>query len=105
MKKNKMHKLDFVFIVGIGIIALLSALIDVFYMKEVNFPVRSCISIYYSYILLIILLIYSSIKYKEKQEKLEYIRWYMFFCLPFLHIAFIVVGFIVGNLLINFFNF
>lgn len=104
MKKNKMHKLDLIFIVGIGVIAILSALIDVFYMKKVNFPVRSCMSIYASYALWIILLIYSSLKYKEKQDKPEYVRWFMCFILPFLHIAFIIVGFIIGNLLINLFN-
>lgn len=99
-----MHKLDIIFLVGIGVIALVSAYIDVFYMKDINFPVRSCMSIYGSYILWIILLIYSSLKYKEKQDKPEYIRWYMCFILPFLHIIFIIVGFILGNLLINFFN-
>lgn len=104
MKKNKMNKLDLIFIVGIGVIAILSALIDVFYMKDVNFPVHSCISIYASYALWIILLIYSSLKYKEKQDKPEYVRWFMCFILPFLHIAFIIVGFIIGNLLINLFN-
>ena len=103
MKKNKMHKLDLIFLAGIGVIAILSALIDVFYSKV--FPVFSIGSVYYvSYPLLIILLIYSSLKYKEKQDKPEYVRWFMYFILPFLHIAFIIVGFIVGNLLINFFN-
>jgi len=104
MKKNKMNKLDLIFIVGTGVIAILSALIDVFYMKDVNFPVHSCISIYASYALWIILLIYSSLKYKEKQDKPEYVRWFMCFILPFFHIAFIIVGFIIGNLLINLFN-
>ena len=93
MEKNKMHKLDLIFIVGIGIIAILSAVIDVFYMKYVNFPVRSCMSIYASYALLIILLIYSSFKYKENQDKPQYVRWFMCFILRFLHIAFIIVGF------------
>lgn len=104
MEKNKMHKLDLIFIVGIGIIAILSAVLDVFYMKNVNFPVRSCMSIYASYALWIILLIYSSLKYKEKQDKPEYVRWFMGFILPFLHIAFIIVGFIIGFLLTNLFN-
>lgn len=99
-----MNKLDLIFIVGIGIIAILSAVIDVFYMKDINFPVRSCMSIYASYALWIILLIYSSLKYKEKQDKPKYVRGFMCFILPFLHIAFIIVGFIIGNLLINIFN-
>jgi len=108
MEKNKMHKLDLIFIVGIVLIAILSAFADVFCWKDVEqggFPVFSLMSIYYvSYPLLVILLIYSSLKYKEKQDKPEYVRWFMCFILPFLHIAFIIVGFIIGNLLINLFN-
>jgi len=103
MKKNKMHKLDLILIVGIGVIAILSALIDCFHIKV--FPVFSIGSVYYvSYPLLIILLIYSSLKYKENQDKPQYVRWFMFFVLPFLHIVFMIVGFIIGNTLINFFN-
>ena len=103
MKKNKMHTLDLIFIVGIGAISIISALIDVC-QKVINFPVYSCLSIYASYVLWIILLIYSSLKYKEKQDKPKYVRWFMCFVLPILHIAFIIVGFIIGNLLINLFN-
>jgi len=103
MKKNKMNKLDLIFIVGIGVIAILSALIDAFYTKV--FPVFSIGSVYYvSYPLLIILLIYSSLKYKENEDKPQYVRWFMFFVLPFLHIAFMIVGFIIANLLRNLFN-
>ena len=103
MEKNKMNKLDLIFIIGIGVIAIVSALIDVFYTKV--FPVFSIGSVYYvSYPLLIILLIYSSLKYKENQDKPQYVRWFMFFILPFLHIAFIIVGFIIANLLRNLFN-
>lgn len=102
-----MNKIDLIFIVGIGIIAILGTLIDSFYWKDVNnggFPVFSCMSIFVSYVLWIILLIYSSFKYKEKQDKPEYVRWFMYFLLPFLHIAFIVVGLLIGSLLINIFN-
>ncbi|MBE5952607.1 MAG: hypothetical protein E7257_00435 [Lachnospiraceae bacterium] len=103
MEKNKMHKLDLIFIVGIGIIAIISALIDCFYTKV--FPVFSVGSVYcVSYPLLIVLLIYSALKYKEEQDKPVYVRWYMFLILPFLHIAFMIVGFIIGNLLNNLFN-
>ena len=103
MKKNKMHKLDLIFIVGIGAIAILSALIDFFYSKV--FPVFSIGSVYYvSYPLLIVLLIYSSFKYKEKQDKPQYVSWLMCFILPFLHIMFVIVGFIIAILLKNFFN-
>ena len=82
MEKNKMNKLDMIFVVGIGVIAILSALIDCFYTKV--FPVFSIGSVYYvSYPLLIVLLIYSSLKYKEKQDKPKYVRWFMCFILPF----------------------
>lgn len=77
MQKNKMNKLDLIFIVGTGVIAILSALIDDFYTKV--FPVFSIVSVYYvSYPLLIILLIYSSLKYKENEDKPQYVRWFMF---------------------------
>jgi len=43
------------------------------------------------------LLIYSSIKYKDKeeQERPQYVKWFMLFLLPVLHIAFVIVGFII----------
>ena len=88
-----------IFVVGIGVIAILGALIDVFYWKGVGygFPVYSCMSIYASYALLIILLLYSSFKHKENQDKSQYVRWFMCLLLPFLHIAFTIVGFIIGQ--------
>ncbi len=94
---NKIHKLDLIFLIGIGLIAIVSALIDVFY--TVVFPVYSCASVYcVSYPLLIILLIYSSLKYKDEdaQDKPQYVNGFMLLLLPFLHIAFIIVGFIIG---------
>ena len=44
MKKNKIHKLDLIFIVGIIVIGLLGGLIDGVYWKDVEggFPVFSC---------------------------------------------------------------
>lgn len=99
---KKMHKLDLILLVGIGLTAIVSALIDIFYV--VVFPVCSCVSVYYvSYPLWIILLIYSSIKYKDKEEqdKPQYVKWFMLFLLPVLHIAFVIVGFIIGNVLRN----
>lgn len=99
---KKMHKLDLILLVGIGLTAIVSALIDIFYV--VVFPVCSCVSVYYvSYPLWIILLIYSSIKYKykEEQDKPQYVKWFMLFLLPVLHIAFVIVGFIIGIVLRN----
>lgn len=102
MKKNKIHKLDLILIVGIGVIAILSALIDAFYTKV--FPFFSIASVYYvSYPLLTILLIYSSFKYKENLDKPQCVRWFMFFVLPFLHIPFMIAGFIIAHLFRNLF--
>ena len=65
---KKIHKLDLILLVGIGLIAIVSALIDIFHV--VVFPVCSCTSVFYiSYPLWIMLLIYSSIKYKDKEEQ------------------------------------
>lgn len=97
MEKKKMHKLDLILLVGIALIAIGSALIDIFYV--VVFPVCSCVSVYYvSYPLLIILMIYSSVKYKEKEEqdKPTIVKWYMLLLLPVLHIVFLIVGFVIG---------
>lgn len=94
---KKIHKLDLILLAGIGLIGIVSALIDVFYI--IVFPVCSCVSVYYaSYPLLIILLIYSSIKYKDKEEqdKPKCVKWFMLLLLPVLHIAFVIVGFIIG---------
>lgn len=91
------HKLDLILLVGIGLVAIVSALIDIFYV--VVFPVCSCASVYcVSYPLWIILLVYSSIKYrdKEEQDKPKYVKWFMLFLLPVLHIAFLIFGFIIG---------
>ena len=101
---KKIHKLDLILLVGIGLIAIVSALIDIFHV--VVFPVCSCTSVFYiSYPLWIMLLIYSSIKYKDKeQERPQYVKWFMLFLLPILHIAFVIVGFIIGIGLKNLFQ-
>lgn len=94
---KRMHKLDLILLVGIGLTAIVSAIIDSFYI--VVFPVCSCASAFYvSYPLWIILLIYSSVKYKDKEEqdKPQYVKWFMLFLLPFLHVAFVMVGFIIS---------
>ncbi len=102
---KKIHKLDLILLIGIGLIAIVSALIDIFYI--VVFPVCSCASVFYvSYPLWIILFIYSSLKYKhkEEQDKPQYVKWFMLFLLPVLHIAFVIVGFIIGIVLKNLFQ-
>ena len=94
--------------IGIIIIALLGGLTDYLCWKDYEgsggFPVYSCLSIFASYALWIILLIYSSIKYPQKQDKPKYVRWFMYFLLPFLHIAIIIAGGILLSLIINIFN-
>lgn len=99
---NKMHKLDSIFIVGIGVIAALSSMLDI--LLKHDFPVYSCGSIYGSYALWFILLIYSSLKYKKMQDKPSFIKWYTFFGVPFIHIVFVIVGFAIGILLSKIFN-
>lgn len=104
---KKIHKLDLILLVGLALIAIVSALIDIFYV--VVFPVCSCVSLYYvSYPFLIVLLIYSSLKDKDEDkkedEKPQLVKWYTVFFLPFLHVVFIIVGFILGIGLKNFFG-
>ena len=99
---NKMHKLDSIFIVGIGVIATLSSMLDI--LLKHSFPVYSCGSVYGSYALWFILLIYSSLKYKKMQDKPAFIKWYTFFLVPFMHIVFVIVGFVIGILLSKIFN-
>lgn len=104
MENNKLHKLDLIFLVGISIIGIIGGITDIYYWKDSasgGFPVFSCMSIYASYALWIVLLIYSFLKYKEKEEKPQYVRWFMYFILPFFHIIFVVVGFIVSGLTIK----
>jgi len=102
MKKNKLHKIDLIFIIGIICVGMFGSLMDV--LGNVNFPVYSCISIYGSYALWIILLIYSAIAYKEENEKPKYVKWYCFLVLPFFHVMVILIGFIIFNNIVNILN-
>ena len=102
---GKIHKLDLILLVGLALIAVVSALIDVF--SVVAFPVYSCASAFYvSFPLWFILFIYSLTKYKDKEEeeKPQFAKWYTVFFLPFLHVAFLIVGFILGIGLKNLFQ-
>lgn len=105
MKNEKMHLIDVIFFYGITIIGITGALIDVFYWKDKSggFPVYSCMSMYISYALWIILLLYSTFKYQEESEKPQYVKGFMFFLLPFLQIAIILITFIIANLILNMF--
>jgi len=52
-------------------------------------------------------MIYSSIKYKDKeeQEKPTLVKWFMFFLLPFIHIVFVAIGLISAAVLKNILQF
>lgn len=107
MKKNKMHIIDLIFIVGAEIISIVGELMDYFYWKDVEyggFPVFSCESIYVSYALWLILFIYSSIKYKEEKDKPKFLKWFTFFIVPYLHMAFLIVNLLIVALLTTLFN-
>lgn len=104
MENKKLHKLDLIFLVGISIVGIIGGITDGFYWKDVEyggFPVFSCMSVFISYALWIVLLIYSFLKYNKKEDKPEYVRWFMYFILPFLHIIFVIIGFIISGLIIN----
>ena len=105
MKNNKIHKIDLIFIIGIIAIAMLGGSTDAFYWKDYEgvggFPVYCCMSIFGSYALWIILLIYSSITYKEPELKPKYVKWYMYFVLPFFHIIFAMIGMGLTNFIIK----
>lgn len=92
---QKIHKIDLIFIVGIIILGLLGGITDGFYWKNVEqggFPVFSMMGIFASYVLWIVLLIYSNIVYKKKEDKPDYVKWYMYFILPFFMIIITMVG-------------
>lgn len=102
---KRIHKLDLILLVGLALIAIVSAFIDIFYV--VVFPVYSCASVFYvSFPFWFILFIYSLNKYRDKkeEEKPLFVKWYTVFFLPFLHIAFLIVGFILGIGLKNLFQ-
>lgn len=103
---KRIHKLDFILLIGIALIALGSAFIDVFHF--VVFPVCCCVSLpYVSYPFLIILMIYSWIKYKDKEEQDNptLVKWFMFFLLPFIHVVFVAIGLIIAPMLKNILQF
>lgn len=105
MNNKKMNKVDFIFIMGVIVIAIIGVAIDGMYWDNIQyggFPVFSCISIFASYALWIILLIYSSLKSDENRP--QYVRGYMFFVLPFFHMAVIIMLLIILAIFINIFE-
>ena len=70
-----------------------------------SFPICSMSTIFASYFIWFILLIYSFIKYKETEDKPKLIRWYMFgiiyLILPFSHMIFMGIIFYIFSFIIN----
>lgn len=92
---KKLHKIDLIFIVGVIILGLLGGMVEAIYWKDVEyggFPVFSLMGIYASYILWFVLLIYSFIKYKNKEYKPKYVKWYMYFVLSFFCLIITMIG-------------
>ena len=104
MKNNKMHKLDRILLGGMGLIGLVGVLLDLVIIRKINFPIYSIESVFVSYALWIILLIYSFFNNKENQDKPKFVRWYLGFVLPYLHCVFIVAGFATVILFMELFN-
>ena len=104
---KKIHKIDLIFIVGIVCLGLLGGIADGFYWQDVEnggFPVFSMMGIFASYALYIVLLIYSGIVYKNKEEQPKYVKLYMYFVLPFFMIIITMASLIVTNVIINAFK-
>ena len=108
MKKRKMLKVDWIFIIGIILIAIIGGLIDGVYWeiaKVEPYPYYTFKVGVVSYIYWIILLIYSAYKYENKIEKPKYVRFYWFFILPLFHIMIaMLVGTKLSEIIINAFN-
>lgn len=104
MKNNKLHKLDWILLGGMGLIGLIGVLLDLVIIRKINFPIYSIESVYVSYVLWIILLIYSFFKNKGNQDKPKLVRWYIGFALPYFHCVFIIAGFAIVILFMKLFN-
>ena len=105
MKKDKKYIIDKIFIIEIIISGIVGGLIDGFMWipsesSYGGFPVYSCISIAFSYACWILLLIYSLLTCFGKENKPNYVRWYMYFLLPFFQLPFILAGWLISYLLI-----
>ena len=77
MKRNKLHKIDSIFLIGIFIIAILGMVTDAIYWNDISeggFPVFCCASVLISYALLIILLIYRYLKLPQNKENFRYVN-------------------------------
>ena len=98
LNNTQMHILDKFFIVTMIVIIIIAFIIDIV-VNNIGFPVYLLKSVYLEYILWFILLIYSAFKF-EKNDKPYFAKWYMFFVIPFIHIAIMFVVTIIGNIIL-----
>ena len=84
-KSKKMHKMDLIFIVVSSILIIIGCIIDI--TSGINFPAFMIYSACIAYVILFVLLIYSSFEYKSQDDKPVFVRWYML--IPFVFGVFI----------------
>ncbi len=99
---RKLQKVDVILLIGVALIAIVSAFIDV--NGGTNFPVYSILSITCSYGLLVVLYLFSTNKYLGKPEKPVLVEWYTFLFLHLIHGVFAGVGLILAGMLSNIFK-
>ena len=108
MKKRKMLTVDWIFLIGIILIAIIGGIIEGVYWHITDIeplPKYTLRSGVVSYIYWIILLIYSAYKYENKIEKPKYVKFYWVFILPLFHIIIaLMFGVKLSSFIINIFN-
>ena len=100
MKNKKIHKLDLIFIIGLASIIMIGSIADAFSWRNVEqggFPVFTLLGILASYGLWFVLFVYSILTYKQKEDKPRFVKWYMFFLLPYIGVLLMAVGFIISS--------
>ena len=107
MKSKKIHKLDLIFIIGLASIIMIGSMVDAFSWRNVEqggFPVFAFLGILASYGLWFVLFVYSILTYKKKEDKPRFVKWYMFFLLPYIGVLLMVVGFTIARGIIKIFG-
>ena len=106
--KRKIHKIDLLFLCGIVAIGILGGAIDGFMWFPIDdltgsFPVFSLLTVYVSYMFWLFLLIYSHLKYREKEARPKFVKWFMFFILAYIHIFFACIGWGISYFIVSIF--
>ncbi len=111
MKKKKLHKVDLIFIIGIITVGTLCGSIDGVLFNYASreyqvgfFPIISMMGGYLIYLFLLVLLIYSIVKYDAKNRPI-YVRGYMFFIIYYIYLAIVTVSLAIVNAIMNIFYF